>query len=73
MSEKSKLVQKSRFHVMYIFTRVFASLGEKLWRDYFGRSFTYMGACEEAEKLRWKYGGKYSFKVVHEKLLKKGA
>lgn len=74
MSTRSKFVQLAHFRVMYRLTRV----GDQLvsgapWRDYYGRSFTYMDACERAEGLRGTAGLGYRFKVLHEKLVAKEA
>jgi hypothetical protein len=74
MSQKSELVKKARFRVAYCLTSVDGKVVRQQWLDYFGRSFTYMAACEEAELLRGgiaaPLGGKYFFKVLHEKLMK---
>lgn len=63
MSAKSKFVRKARFRVVWT-----NSLINTAWRDYFRRSFTYMVACEEAERLRGEYSSAHAFKVLHEDL-----
>ena len=68
MSVKSVYRQKSAFRVMYAY-RV---SGEPVWRDYYGRSLSYMEACEKIEALKVQYRG-HAFKVLHEKLLPKRA
>ena len=71
MSAKSDVYAKSRFRVMYLLVVVDGQHIHDSWRDYFGRSFPYVDACEKAEELRGQFGDKYSFKVLHEKLVKK--
>ena len=66
MSVKSVYRQKAAFRVMYAY-RV---SGEPVWRDYYGRSLSYMEACEKIEALK---DCGHAFKVLHEKLLPKRA
>ena len=68
MSTRSKLVAKARFRVLRAVSEGNYEPADCSWRDYFGRSFTYMDACEKAERLRGE-GGAYAFKVTHEKLV----
>ena len=65
MSAKSVYRQKAAFRVMYSSPRL-------AWRDYYGKSLSYMEACEKAEALKTQYSG-HAFKVLHEKLLPKRA
>jgi hypothetical protein len=71
MSVASILRAKSQFRVLYLSTKVGGNRVEACWQDYHCRSFTYMSACEEVEKLSGQFGDSYRFKVLHEKLVGK--
>ena len=60
--------QVQRFHVLYAPISSFKTVPGGYWRDYYGRSFTYMEACEKATGLEWQFTG-YRFEVKHEKLV----
>lgn len=77
MSERNVFLRKSRFRVVYRVTSVgglSVPYKDDDWKQYDGRSRTYVAACEEAERLRGEPRFNplytYSYKVVHEKLLK---
>ena len=72
MTQASMIRAKSRFHVLY---RVVAIGDQKVdgpWKDFLGKSVTYMEACETVERLKVDpptNRATYEVKWVYEKLV----